>query len=322
MNILKRLAVASALALGSGIALPQDFPIKPIRVIVPYPAGGIVDIVTRAVTEKISTEWRRPILVEPRPGADSNLGTDAVARSSPDGYTWLVTGPAILSNPIIYGNLAWDPVRDFQGIGVLVWTQNIGVVPASLPAKTMKEFVAYAKARAGQLNIGIAGIGSSPHLSSELFMQVAGIQMVSIGYKGQPPAIPDLLSGQLHFQILSLGLALPHVKSGRLAPIATFTPERLKELPDVPTIAEAGYSEAALLPWYGAYVPAATPKAVVVRVNSEINKALQSTDVRDRLFKAGTLPGPVKTPEEIQAMMKNDYARWSKVIRAANIKLQ
>lgn len=317
-----RILPAILLTLAATAAGAQGYPSKPVRVIVPYPAGGIVDIVARAVMEKIAVGWGQPIIIEDKPGADSNIGTDLVAKSAPDGYTWLVTGPAVLSNPTIYGNLSWDPLRDFQGVGIVVWNQNIAVVPAALPVNTMKEFVEYAKARPGQLNFGNPGTGSSNHLSTELFMQVAGIKMVNVGYKGQPPAIPDLLNGALHFKIVALGLALPHVQSGKLKALATFTHERVKALPDVPTIAEAGFPEAALVPWYGAYLRAGTPKAIVERVNAEINKALQSPEVADRLLKSGSLPGPVRSPDEIQALMRSDYERWSKVVRAAGIKVQ
>ena len=317
-----RILPAILLTLAATAAGAQGYPSKPVRVIVPYPAGGIVDIVARAVMEKIAVGWGQPIIIEDKPGADSNIGTDLVAKSAPDGYTWLVTGPAVLSNPTIYGNLSWDPLRDFQGVGIVVWNQNIAVVPAALPVNTMKEFVEYAKARPGQLNFGNPGTGSSNHLSTELFIQVAGIKMVNVGYKGQPPAIPDLLNGALHFKIVALGLALPHVQSGKLKALATFTHERVKALPDVPTIAEAGFPEAALVPWYGAYLRAGTPKAIVERVNAEINKALQSPEVADRLLKSGSLPGPVRSPDEIQALMRSDYERWSKVVRAAGIKAQ
>ena len=320
MRLLARTTCAFALCMAAGAAFAQGFPSKPVRIIVPYPAGGIVDLLARAVVEKIAAGWGQPILVEVRPGADSNLGTEVVAKSAPDGYTWLMTGPAILSNPTIYGNLSWSPLRDFQGVGVAVWNLNVAVVPATLPVATMQEFVAYAKARPNQLNFGNPGTGSSNHLSSELFFQVAGIQLVNIGYKGQPPAIPDLLSGQLHFKIVALGLATPHIRAGKLKALAVFSPQRLKQLPEVPTVAEAGYAEAGLVPWYGIYVPSATPKEVVARINAEINKSIASPDVQDRIEKAGSLPGPQKTPDEIQAMMKSDFERWGKVVRAAGIK--
>lgn len=298
----------------------QPYPSKPVRVIVPYPSGGIVDLLARAITEKVAAGWGQPIIVEGRPGADSNIGTDAVAKSAADGYTWLMTGPAILSNPTIYGNLPWSPLRDFQGVGVAVWNLNVAVVPATLPVNTLQEFVAYAKARPGQLNFGNPGTGSSNHLSSELFFQVAGIKLVNVGYKGQPQALPDLINGQLQFKVVALGLAAPHIKSGRLKALAAFSPQRLKQLPDVPTVAEAGYPEAGLVPWYGIYVPAATPRDIVARINGEINKALASADVQERIEKVGGLPGPSKTPDEIQAMMRSDFERWSKVVQAAGIK--
>ena len=215
-----------ALTLFAGTAFAQPYPAKPVRVIVPYPTGGIVDLLARAVTEKIASGWGQPILVEGRPGADGNLGTEAVAKGTPDGYTWLMTGPAILSNPTIYDNLSWSPLRDFQGVGVTVWNLNIAVVPASLPVSTLQEFVAYAKARPGQLNFGNPGTGSSNH----------------------------------------------------------------------------------------------TPNDVVARINGEINKALSSPEVQERIEKIGGLPGPAKTPDEIQTMMKSDYERWGRVVRAAGIK--
>jgi tripartite-type tricarboxylate transporter receptor subunit TctC len=318
MAPLARVAVIAAFCAGSAFA--QPYPSKPVRVIVPYPTGGIVDLLARAVTEKIAAGWGQPILVEGRPGADGNLGTEAVAKSAPDGYTWLMTGPAILSNPTIYATLPWTPMRDFQGVGVAVWNLNIAVVPASLPVNTLQEFVAYARARPGQLNFANPGTGSSNHLSTELFFQVADIKLVNIGYKGQPPAIPDLINGQIQFKVLALGLAAPHVKSGRIRALAAFSPQRLKQLPDVPTVAEAGYPDAGLVPWYGMYVPATTPKDVVARINSEINKALASPDVQERIEKIGGLPGPQKTSDEIQAMMKSDFERWAKVVRSAGIK--
>lgn len=326
MKFLVRIICTAALACGLITAAvttsAQPFPSKPVHLIVPYPAGGIVDLLARAITEKIASGWGQPILVEVKPGANSNLGTEVVAKSTADGYTWLMTGPAILSNPSIYGNLPWDPLRDFQGVGVAVWNLNVAVVPATLPVTTLAEFVAYAKARPGELNFGNPGTGSSNHLSTELFQQVAGLQMVNIGYKGQPPAIPDLINARLQFKIVALGLATPHIKSGKLKALAVFSPQRLKQLPEVPTVAEAGYPEAGLVPWYGIYVPKNTPKDIVAKINAEINKALAAPDVQERIEKLGSLPGPQKSPDEIQAMMQSDFERWSKVVRAAGIKPQ
>ena len=323
MTPLRLLFIFFALVLGSNSALSQSYPNKPVRVIVPYPAGGIVDIVVRSITERIAAEpgWKQPILVEVKPGAQSNLGTELVAKADPDGYTWLATGPAILSNPVIFTNLRWS-VEDFQAVGIAVWNQNVAVVPDSVPAKTLKEFVAMAKEKPGKLNFGNPGTGSSNHLQSELFMQVAGIKMTSIGYKGQPPAIPDLLQGLLHFKVVAMGLAMPHIRSGKLRPLAVVTQGRLKELPDVPTMTEAGYPAAGLNTWYGIYVPAKTPSPIVSRINAEINKALATAEVQERLIKSGNLPGSIKSPDEIQALMKSDAEKWGKVVKAAGIKAQ
>ncbi len=306
----------------SGLAVAQDYPSRPIRIVVPTPAGGIFDIVARIVAEKISVDLGKPIIVENRPGADGNIGIDAVAKSAPDGYTWLISGPALLINPLIYGNLPWNGLRDFQGVGVPALVQNVAVIPATLPVKTLKEFVAYATARPGQLNFGNPGNGSSPHLSSELLFQVTGIKLTSINYKGQPPLMPDLLSGQVHFTVLALGIALPHIKSGKLRPLAVFTPERVAAMPEVPTVAEAGYAGASLVPWYGIYVPIGTPKDLVARINSVLNNAIGSAVVQSRLMTAGALPGLVKTPEDIQMMARDDAARWGKVVRDAGIKVE
>jgi len=318
---LLRVSVACLLLwLASGPATAQEFPSRPVRIIVPAPAGGILDIVARIVADKISADWGKPIIADPRPGADGNIGIDAAAKAAPDGHTWIISGPALLVNPSIFENLPWNGLRDFQGVGIPIIAQNIAVVPASLPVRTLKELAAYAAARPGQLNFGNPGTGASPHLSAELFFQVTGIKMASINYKGQPPLIPDLIRGEVHFTILSFGLALPHIKSGKLTPLAMFTSQRAAALPDVPTVAEAGYPGASLVPWFGFYVPAATPKDIVARINKAINLAIASPDVQARLIAAGGLPGMVKTPEEIQAMATKDAEVLDKVVRDANIK--
>ena len=315
-------AAGAVFLAASGLAAAQDYPSRPVRIVVPTPAGGIFDIVARIVTEKVSTDWGKPIIVENRPGADGNIGIDAVAKAAPDGYTWLISGPALLINPVMYGNLPWNGLRDFQGVGVPALVQNVAVVPATLPVKTLKELVAYAAARPGQLNFGNPGNGSSPHLSSELLFQVTGVKLTSINYKGQPPLMVDLLSGQVHFTVLALGLALPHIKSGKLKALAVIAPERVAALPEVPTVAEAGYPEAGLAAWYGIYVPIGTPKDLVVRINDALNKAIGSAAVQSRLIAAGALPGQVKTPENIQTMARDDALRWSKVVRDSGIKIE
>ncbi len=296
------------------------YPSKSIKVVLPLPAGGIVDIVGRAVTEKIASTWAQPIIIENRPGANSNIGIEAVAKSLPDGYTWLIGGPAILSNPGIYPTLPWHPLNDFTCVGLIVWTQNIVVVPAVLPVATLKEFVAYVKARPGQLNFVNQGSGSSNHMQTELLRQVAGLDMVGIGYKGQPPAIPDLINGQVSFMAPSVGLVLAHIQAGRLKPLATFTSERLAQLPQMPTIAEAGYPEALLVPWFGAFISSKTPTGIVERVHGAIAAALRSPEVIDRLQKSGSQPGKPFTLAQLDTIVRKDIERYAKVAKLANIK--
>jgi tripartite-type tricarboxylate transporter receptor subunit TctC len=310
---------ATALALTAvSAAAGVDFPSKPVRVIVPYPAGGIVDIVARAVTQQIASDWKSTVFVEAKPGADSNIGTAEVARSKPDGYTWLVTGPAALVNPIIYKDAGWDALRDLKCVGVAVWNQSVAVVPAALPVKTMQEFVSYAKAHPG-LMYGDPGVGSSIDLTARRLTHAAGIDLTFVGYKGQPPALVDLIGNRIQIEIVSLILALPQIKDGSLRPLAVFTPHRVKELPDVPTIAEAGYPGAAYVPWYGIYVPAATPEKVVERIHASINKALTSPEVEARLSKSD-IPGSPMTLQALAALMKSDTEKMSDVVKESGLK--
>jgi tripartite-type tricarboxylate transporter receptor subunit TctC len=317
---MKVLYIATCLAILTNDAAAQDFPTKPIRVVVPYPAGGIVDVVARTVTENLSAIWGQPIIVEARPGANANLGTAEAVRAPPDGYTWLINGPALTANPTIYGNLPWDPRRDFSGLGVVTWSLNVAVVPAHSPAQSVQDFVAMAKNQPGTLFYGNPGVGSSNHLGTELLKQVAGIDLAPVGYKGQPPALPDLISGRLHFKLVSVGLATPHINSGKLRPLALIAKERSTLLPDVPTIVEAGYPDAAVIPWYGFVTRAGTPKSIITRINADINKVLLMPDVRVKLEKLGGQVASPMTPREIDALIRSDFEKWAKVIRSASIK--
>lgn len=293
-----------------------SFPDRPVHLIVPYPAGGIVDIVARTVADQISRDWKQSIIVEAKPGADSNIGTAYVARSAPDGYTWLITGPAALVNPTLHPNAGWEPLRDLKCVGVPVWNQSVAVVPASLPVKTLKDFVEKAKAQPGHFNFGNPGVGSSIDLSAKKLFQVAGIKLTNVGYKGQPPALVDLISNQVQFEIVSLVLALPHIKDGTIKPLAVFTHERIKELPNVPTVAEAGYPDAAFVPWYGMYVPAKTPKAIVEKINAGISHALQASAVKQRLAKSD-IPGKPMSVSELAKLMQGDYQKLTSVVKAS-----
>ena len=300
---------------------PDNYPNRPIHIIVPYPAGGIVDIVARAVTEQVGRDTKQAIVVEGRAGANSNIGTLAVARSEGDGYTWLVTGPAVLVNPTLYKDAGWDPLRDFKCVGLAVWNQSVALVHPSMPVKTIKEFVELAKSKPGQLNFGNPGTGSSIDLSAQKLVQSADIKLTNVGYKGQPQALIDLMTNLMHFEIVSLELALPHIKAGSVKPLAVMTDRRIADMPDVPTIAEAGFPEATYVPWYGIYVQAGTPDAIAAKINDGINKALQNPEVQRQLAVAN-IPGKPMAMADLAALMKTDHEKLTKVIATSGMALQ
>jgi tripartite-type tricarboxylate transporter receptor subunit TctC len=315
-------AAIGMLMAGSLAAQAQEnWPSRPIRVIVPYPAGGIVDIVARAVTEQVGRDLKATVIVEARPGGNSNIGTLAVARSDPDGYTWLVTGPAALVNPGLYKDAGWDAMKDLKCVGLAVWTQSVAVVNPTLAAKTIGEFVELARSKPDQLNFGNPGTGSSIDLSAQKFFQAANIKLTNVGYKGQPQALVDLMTNLMHFEIVSMALALPHIKQGTIKPLAVLTHNRVADLPDVPTIAEAGYPEAAYVPWYGIYVPSATPQALVAKINAAINRALENPDVQ-RQLSITDIPGKPMSLTDLAALMKSDYEKLTTVVKTAGMALQ
>ncbi len=313
---------AAAILAATPCAVAADsWPSRPIHIVVPYPAGGIVDIVARAVTQQVGRDTNQTIIVDDRPGANSNIGTAAVARSNGDGYTWLVTGPALLVNPNLYKDAGWDGLKDFKCVGVAVWNQSVALVHPSMPVKTIGEFVELARSKPGQLNFGNPGTGSSIDLSAQKLFQAADIKLTNVAYKGQPPALLDLMSNLMHFEIVSLALALPHIKEGTVKPLAVFTDKRVSDLPDVPTISEAGFPQAAYVPWYGIYVPASTPDELVEKIHTAINKALENPDVQRQLAVAD-IPGKPMTLGDLSALMKSDYEKLTKVVTTAGMALQ
>jgi tripartite-type tricarboxylate transporter receptor subunit TctC len=320
LSVIKTLGLAAgvtAMLLG-GAKAESPYPVRAIHIIVPYPAGGIVDIVARAVTEQIGRNWKQTVVVESRPGANGNIGTSAVARSDPDGYTWLVTGPAVLVNPTLYKDAGWDAMQSFRCVGLAIWNQSVAVVNPAMPAKTLGEFVEFARSKPGQLNFGNPGTGSSIDLTAQKLFQVADIKLANIGYKGQPPALIDLMTNLMHFEIVSLALALPHIRQGTIKPLAVFTEKRVPDLPDVPTIAEAGYPGASYVSWYGIYVPAATPEAIVEKIHDGINKALENPDVQRQLAIAD-IPGRPMPLNELASLMKADHEKLTTVVKASGM---
>jgi tripartite-type tricarboxylate transporter receptor subunit TctC len=313
------LRFALGLTLIGGSAQAQsNYPNRAIHIIVPYPAGGIVDIVARAVTEQVGRDWKQTVVVEARPGGNSNIGTAAAARSDPDGYTWLVSGPAALVNPTLYKDAGWDAMKGLRCVGLAIWNQSVAVVNPAMPARTLGEFVELARSKPGEFNFGNAGTGSSLDLTAQKLFQVAGIKLTNVGYKGQPPALIDLMTNLMHFEIVSLALALPHIKEGKIKPMAVFTEKRVADLPDVPTIAEAGYPGASYVSWYGIYVPAATSDAIVEKINDGINKALLNPDVQKQLSIAD-IPGKPMSLSELATLMKADHDRLTTVVKASGM---
>ena len=326
MNGLKTIglaACAAALLLGTAAIAraASDYPNRPIHIIVPYPAGGIVDIVARAVTEQVGRDWKVPVVMDDRPGANGNIGTASAARSEPDGYTWLVTGPAVLVNPTLYKDAGWDAMKDFKCVGLAIWNQSVALVDPAMPASTLAEFVELARKKPGDYNFGNPGTGSSIDLTAQKLFQAANIKLANIGYKGQPQALIDLMTDRMHFEIVSLALALPHIKTGKVKPLAVFTEKRIADLPDVPTIAEAGYPGASYVSWYGIYVPSATPDTVVEKIHEGINKALENPEVQRQLAVAD-IPGKAMPLHDLAALMKADYEKLTGVVEASGMKAQ
>jgi tripartite-type tricarboxylate transporter receptor subunit TctC len=319
-------AAAAALAI-SGLATAQaaaqgqtDFPNRRIHVIVPYPAGGIVDIVTRIMTDKLSALWGQPIIVEAKPGANSNLGTDFAARAEPDGYTWTFMGPAVMANPRIYSNLRWSE-NSFIGIGVMAWAPAAMTVNPGSSAKTVAEFIELAKSTPGGLNYGNAGVGSSVHLNTAIFMHGTQTKITSVPYKGQPPAILDMLSDRVHLMFASIGLVAQHVEDKKLKALAVIGTKRSPLLPNVPTMTEAGYPAINVVPWYGLAVPRGVPQPIVEKIVAGVNEALKDPNVRMLLEKQALQPVDPMSAQQIAELIEKDTARYAKVIQDANIKI-
>lgn len=297
------------------------WPDKPIRVIVPFPAGGQLDVVLRLVTEQIAPALGQPIIVEAKPGASGNIATELAAKSAPDGYTWLAASPPTTIQPGVRKTLGYDTAKDFRAVAFIGTSPFLFVVPASLPVSTLKEFIAYAKARQGELSYAGSAHGTVVHLATEMLKVTEGVKMEMINYPGQPSAIPDLITGRTQFMTLGLILAEPHIKAGKLKALAVLDAQRHSHLPDVPSVIELGYPDLVMSTWFGIVVPGKTPTLIVDRVNAEVNKVLQSPAVTDKLRSMGIDPAKPHRPEVFAKFLTEDLARWVKVAKAANVSL-
>lgn len=295
------------------------FPTKPMRFLVPYPVGGIVDIVTRALADPMQADLGQPVVVEPKPGGNSTLATAMIPQAPADGYTWVMSTISHVVVPHLQP-VPYDALADFQPVALVAIATSVATVNPEVPVKTLKELVEYGRANPGKLNYLNPGNGSSIHLSAELLKYQYKFDMTSVPYRGIPPGLPDLLEGRLQVGLLPGPLALQHVQSGKLRALAVLASQRLPTLPDVPTFAEAGFADAQVMSWYTIAVRAGTPGAIVERLHGSAMKALQNAETRDRLTKAGCeVPAP-RSPADVLAMWKADYARYGKLVKDAGIK--
>jgi len=309
------LAAASLLALS---AAAQQYPSKPIRLIVPQSAGGSTDLVARPLAQQLAQTLSVSVVVENRPGAGSVIGTDLVAKAAPDGYTLLAVAASVTMSPSLY-KLPFDPLRDLAPISQLTSLPNILVVHPSMPIKSVKELIAFVKARPGQLNFGSSGIATGTHLSMELLMNMTGMKMVHIPYKGGSLNVNALIGGETQVNFSTISTALPHVQSGRLRALAVSTAKRAAAAPDVPTIAQAGVKGYEYSSWIGLLAPAKTPQAIIAKLNAESIKAMQAPEMKAIMAVEASEPVG-STPDEFDAVMKTEVARWMKVVKAAGIK--
>jgi tripartite-type tricarboxylate transporter receptor subunit TctC len=312
--------LAAALAVAPA-ALAQTYPTKTVRMIVAFPPGGTTDILARATAQKLTEAFGQQVVIDNRPGAGGNIGTELVARSPPDGYTLLASpGSTLTSNPAVYAKVPFDPVRDFAPVTIIAEVPNVLIVHPSLPVRTVKELIALAKARPGQLAYASTGAGQSTHLSAELFKQMARVDMIHVPYKGSAPALTDMVAGQVTVMFDNMPSCLPFVKAGRLKAIAVTSTKRSPTTPELPTVAEAALPGFDVTVWFSVLAPANTPRDIVTRLNGEIVKALKTPDMRERLSQQGAEPVG-NTPEEFSAVIKRDLAKWSKLVKDANIRL-
>jgi tripartite-type tricarboxylate transporter receptor subunit TctC len=291
----------------------EPFPSKPLKIIVPYPAGGVVDLQTRAMTQGLSAELGSTVVVDPRPGANGNIAAEAVARAPADGYTLLVTAPYLINNPLIDNNLRWGP-RDFVPLARFSMSPSFLCVPAASPARSVREFVEMARRARPALQFGDPGAGTTQTMSVEILKSTAGIELEGIAYKGAPPLAIDLINNTFSMSVLPSSVAYPHVKSGKLRALATTSPTRSAQLPDVPTIAEAGYPEATVISWYGLHAPATTPAAALRKLDAAIKAAVQKADTQSRLVSAGGEAAYLGT-EDFTRFLAAESQMWERINR-------
>ena len=314
-------AVCGALLIGAaGSMRAQDYPTRTVRFIVPYVPGGGVDFVGRTLAQKLSDSWGQPVIVDNRPGGGTNIGSELVARAAPDGYTLLIGGVPNTVNVTLYPKLSYDLIRDFAPVILLDTAPNVLAVHPLVPAKSVRELIALAKAHRGALTYASAGIGSSNHLSGELFRTMAQIEIVHIPYKGGGAAVTDLLGGHVTMYFGTTPSTMPHVRSGKLRALGVTTAKRTRAAPDVPTIAESGLPGYEQSAWHGLLAPAATPQTIIATLHAEVLRVLRSQDVTDRFAVQG-IEVIGSLPAEFAVFIKQDIAKYEKLVKTAGIRI-
>jgi tripartite-type tricarboxylate transporter receptor subunit TctC len=318
LTVLALLSTCSALAQTPNAS---SYPTKPIRFITPFAPGGSTTTVARLVGNKMTESWGQQVIVDNRPGGNTIIGTETLARATPDGYTIMMTTNAHVIMPSLYPKLPYDSIRDFAPVGNVYRAEFVLVISPSVPANTLQELIALAKAKPGQLNYATTGAGGSGHLANEMMNMLAGIRTQHIPYKGAGPALIDLMAGQVQIFINNPLTMIPHVKSGKIKAIAITGDTRVPALPQVPTFTEAGLPGLEVSPWFGVLAPAGTSKALISKLTTEIARIVRLPDIQEFFAKQGLSPF-YSTPEQLAALMKNDLAKWAKVIKAANIRIE
>jgi tripartite-type tricarboxylate transporter receptor subunit TctC len=319
MTSILRIVLAATALLAAVGATAQGWPSKQLRIIAPYAAGGTNDIAARILAERLAQRLGQQVIVENKPGANTRIATEFVAKSAPDGYTLFFCAAPHSTNPGLYEKLPYDTVKDFAPVVHAVTVPLFFLVPSASPIKNAKDLIELAKKEAAYANVGSPGNGSAPHLAIELLNSVSGSALTHIPYKGDAPAIQDLLGGRLGASVDPIAPALPHIKAGKLRAVSVASPQRYSLLPEVPTLAEQGYRGAEAFAWFGLLAPAGTSSEAIARLNGEVNLALKQPEIADRLIGLGMTPVG-GTPEQFGAFIRADIDKWAKLIRARGIK--
>ncbi len=313
-------AAVAAPSILSSRASGADWPVKPVRVVVPFAPGGSTDITARLVSNRLQEVWGQSVVVENKGGAGGNIAADMVAHSDPDGYTIFIVGPGMATNMFLYPQLSYDPVGDFAPVTMLITQPNMMCVPNSSPAKSVREFIAYCNENKGKVTYASSGNGTTLHLSGELFKRLAKVEMTHIPYRGGAPAINDLIPGRVDVIFDNVPSIISHVRSGTLRGLAVTTRERIAILPDMPTIAESGVPGFDVSSWFGFFVPVKTPQDIIAKINADTNAALAHPSVKPRFVDLGAVPKG-STPAELAAFLKSEIDKWGPVIQEAKIRV-